>query len=372
MHRNALWGIMHFTARYVYGYDDYKMVLEAARPLKRYGFWPFRLGVLAILLAFDGLDWLVSAGSDTALDLGARALMLLPFVLFYAVWEIGVFHSRYAYKKSKLAGKELTYEIGESGISWQRGGASGVEDWSVCETIATFPGGATLLAAKKQWVVLPARAFASQREFEAATAFIQAKLAGAKGQTQATAQTPPSKGVGAESATYTARFVFSLDDFGRLMDAVQPEGIHGRLRAPAMLVMFLLFCAPGASEAARSGLSPAFWDWARTEGWLAVLTGAAFVYFSSPLLRRSQYRHFPLAGREMISTLSGKGVSWSGQGMHSQFVWAEFTGLKASRSALVLAMGKQGVVLPVRAFASRQELEAASAFARAKIGGGAG
>ncbi len=172
------------TARYVFSYEDYMTLLEAIRLRGRFGFWPFRIFIVAIalfiwlfpyvharvtgqpvpsLLAFDweaATGFLVWAGLLLMLEVLLRA----PFLY------------RRAFRRYSAAGQTLTYRLDETGVSWTRDGMRGEFDWHVFKRLTVTADAAVLLIGRNEGMVLPARAFASAQEFEAAVGFIRVKV----------------------------------------------------------------------------------------------------------------------------------------------------------------------------------------------------
>jgi hypothetical protein len=66
--------------------------------------------------------------------------------------------------------------------------------------------------------------------------------------------------------------------------------------------------------------------------------------------------------------LTGQGISWSREGVRGEYDWSSISATVLNPDAIALFVGKrEGVILPSRAFASRQEFEAAASFVRANV-----
>ncbi len=178
---------MPFTARYVFSLEDYKTLTSAVKSQSRFGLWPVRAIALAVMLLMWGVPYLQAslAGDPKRVALWpGLASDVLPIVLMYAVWEALMFRTslvaRLSFKQCSLAEKEVTYRLGETGVSFTTDSLRGEYDWPAVKSVIARPAAAVLLIGKRQGIVLPARAFASQEEFEAAANFARAKVAAEK------------------------------------------------------------------------------------------------------------------------------------------------------------------------------------------------
>ncbi len=172
---------MPFTARYVFSYEDYGTLVKAINSRSRLG-WLARLVASAIFLV-----WLFQNTGNIAglietqrwMRLGRDLLAVLtPLVFFIAAIEVlsRTLLRRQAFKQCPITGVELTFYLDAEGVSWTRAGMRGQLDWAVFRTAIVKPAAVALLIGKCDGIVLPVRAFASRQEFEAAVAFIRAKV----------------------------------------------------------------------------------------------------------------------------------------------------------------------------------------------------
>jgi hypothetical protein len=171
---------MQFTARYVFSVEDYATLLDAVRSQRPYAHWLIRLMFIGLILAL----WVIPSFSTNEPDhwtsVWEFVAGLVPLAIIYLAWELlmvrSFLSSRLSYKQCALAGLALSYELGEKGVTWTREHMQGEFAWPAVGGIAWGKGSVVLLFGKRQGVVLPVRAFASQGEFEAASNFIRAKV----------------------------------------------------------------------------------------------------------------------------------------------------------------------------------------------------
>ena len=174
--------------------------------------------------------------------------------------------------------------------------------------------------------------------------------------------------------TYTAQSVFSFEDYKALYRAMWSRSRLGHWALHIYLIGLVLFFF--CLGLIIRGLSPEPGpDW---RGLLAELLDL-FIAFAPmflfwelawrlALLARLTYRKCSPAGMAVTCQLDDKGALWSAAGMQCAYQWPLIGSVTVTKNAIVLAIkGVQGIVFPERAFASRQEFEAAANFALAQF-----
>ena len=175
---------MPFTARYVFSIEDYATLLGIVRSQRRLMPWLVRIMFLVIISSFFAVPYFFGGEHEPATSVWDLAINLGPIFILYAVWELLIFRSfltaRLFFKQCPIAGQTLSYELGEKSVSWTRDRMRGQFDWPAFEAVVVKPAAVVLIVDKRQGIVLSARAFASQAEFEAAANFARAKIAAQK------------------------------------------------------------------------------------------------------------------------------------------------------------------------------------------------
>ena len=95
--------------------------------------------------------------------------------------------------------------------------------------------------------------------------------------------------------------------------------------------------------------------------------GLLLLQLLSAVRMRTLFRNCESRGKAITYRLDGKGASWETAGMRGKFEWPGIASVTVTKKAIVLITNglRQGIVLPLRAFASRQEFEAAANLALA-------
>ncbi len=363
---------MPFTARYVFSLEDYKSLRNAVGRHGRFLPWPVnrRMIGLFILLCIPVL--IEAAGGKP----GQAAVDAIPLVILFSATVL-VFRSspfqRMLFRQCSIAGQSMTYEIGENGASWMGAHMRGKSGWPAIERLTVTLDAAVLLTNRNEGMVLPARAFASGQEFEAAVSFIRANVPAKK-----TAPTPGQEKTSSEgntmqeqgSAKFAAGYVFSFEDYLSLHRAVRPESQSQawRFLKPLLIVLLLVMLVTPVLEAIQKGPVQAFLDWVAGIWPVALLLAAFLLVTRSSLFQRLFYLRCSCAGEALRYGLHAESVSWVKECTQGECDWQAIRSIAVTPAAAVLMLGKsEGVVLPARAFASQAEFEAAVSFARAKV-----
>jgi hypothetical protein len=171
---------MQFTARYVFSVEDYATLLDAVRSQRPYARWMIRLMFIALIFALWAIPSFSANEPDHWKSVWEFAAGLIPLAIIYIAWELllvrSFLSSRLSFKQCSLAGQTLSYELGEKGVTWTREHMRGEFAWPAVGALAVKQAAVVLLFGKRQGIVLPAHAFASQAEFEAAANFVRAKV----------------------------------------------------------------------------------------------------------------------------------------------------------------------------------------------------
>ncbi len=366
---------MTFTAQSVFSFEDYKAVYRAMWFRSRLGHWVLHIYLIGLVLFFfcfglvirglspePGLDW----HSLPAELLGLFIACAPVFLLWELAWRLALF-ARLTYKKCSPAGQAVTCRLDDNGVSWSAAGIRCAYDWPLIGSV-TVTGNAIVAAVKGvQAIVFPERAFASRQEFEAAANFALAQFAATRG---ASSVASPQLDEGAP-ALATVKMTFLFEDYKALHRAAIAQGRFGRwtpqvwLLAWMLLIFFLLNINRGFSL--HEGPD---WQGLGLEmlTYFVLMAPALLFLWLLPVVRlRTLFRSCAVRGKAMTYRLDGKGVSWETAGMRGKYEWPAIGSVTVIKNAIVLVTTatRQGIVLPLRAFASRQEFEAAADFALA-------
>jgi YcxB-like protein len=177
--------------------------------------------------------------------------------------------------------------------------------------------------------------------------------------------------------SHLASYTFSLGDYKTLVRAVQSRSRLGRwsphiVIAVVMFVVSLFGLVGGSFETGRLP------GWAAASQaiaiWLAVtafMLATLEVVLRLSLFQRMGFKRLSVADRAMAYELGAQGVSWTRDGMSGAFDWSTIEAAVVDPTAIVLLISRhEGVVLPLRAFPSQAEFDAAVQFAQANIPSG--
>ena len=81
------------------------------------------------------------------------------------------------YSLTRTAGQPVTYNLADNGISFELNGVQGSCAWSAIKTVRVAEGYLFLFIAPLEAYIFPRRAFETDSDFEAATAFVKSHIA---------------------------------------------------------------------------------------------------------------------------------------------------------------------------------------------------
>lgn len=177
-----------FAASYIYSFEDFRALARARRlrkwpqPWRRFAmlagiylaavvatlWW---LGNLAGIGSWGTPDWLTMIGSVA----GFGAIFLAFVALTDFLFERVVY--RLVFRRYSQAGKRIDAEIKDDGIAWRGESVSGQIAWGAVKTITELADACVIWLGKVEGMTLPARAFTSRAEYEAAVQFVKGHLA---------------------------------------------------------------------------------------------------------------------------------------------------------------------------------------------------
>jgi hypothetical protein len=172
---------MPFKVRYDFSFDDFKAAQKAMRARRPLRVWLVRMAYAALMLLLPAMLILTNPkGADWQNDILPMVLLVAAVWAVFEILHRTYFGARLACKRFPIAGQSVSGEIGEKGISLAADGMRSEYDWhafkSVSVSVFASPAAAALSLNDFQYVVLPARAFASREEFESAVSFARAKM----------------------------------------------------------------------------------------------------------------------------------------------------------------------------------------------------
>jgi hypothetical protein len=178
---------------------------------------------------------------------------------------------------------------------------------------------------------------------------------------------------------FTAQSIFSLEDFKTLTCAVRSRSRFGRwtchvwMTGASVLVVFVVALSNGLAlhdgpdQIGLWGLLTVFFTYVLPFGLLPLLILWDLALRLS-LFERMAFKGCSTAGKAITYQLDSKAASWATTGMRCEYDWSTIDWAAITPDAIVLVIdGVQGLVLPVRGFASRQEFDAAADLARANV-----
>lgn len=170
---------MPFTARYAFSFEDYLALMTAVHSRSKMARWALLIGsapgflLITLITAVDAFQEGKLPGSMAVLQkIGLFCALLLALEL---VTRLPVVR-RLWFKRCPLAGKQLTFELGDQRLSCNRDDIHDGNEWSAFKDAVVSADAIVLLLGKYAGIVLPSRAFPSQGDFDAAVRFVQAKV----------------------------------------------------------------------------------------------------------------------------------------------------------------------------------------------------
>lgn len=175
-----------YPAAYVYSFEDFRTLTRARRLRK----WPqpwrrfALLGGIYLVAVLATLWWqgnLAGIGrwraSDWLITIGSIAGFGAAFLIFVALTDMFFERvvARLVFGRYSQAGKRIELEIQDEGIAWRGEGVSGVVAWGAVKALTEMSDAAVLWIGKVEGMTLPARAFASRGDYEAAVQFAKGK-----------------------------------------------------------------------------------------------------------------------------------------------------------------------------------------------------
>jgi hypothetical protein len=166
-------------ANYLFSFNDYRMMAKAVHaksPVRNRILMVASLAMLLIVAADILTDKSTVAKLSNPLAIFLEFFPLLViFMIFAIAWRLSLFE-RFGYKRCMLADKQVSYSIGDKGVSWTTEDQSGTINWSAVSSAIVNPEAIVLIVGKHSGVTLPKRAFVSPSEFETAASFVRAQL----------------------------------------------------------------------------------------------------------------------------------------------------------------------------------------------------
>jgi YcxB-like protein len=171
---------VNYTATYTFDFRDYRSMERGLSTRLRFGWlWKYLFFGWVFALAWfyfydNHIYGLITKHSNTNSQLIALSALSAGCVVILLATLLRAFE-QFSFKRS-LAGKQFIYAIKPQWIKWSCGDLSGTTEWHTVKTVVKRPESLVLLIDRNEVIVLPARAFASALEFEAATEFAATRV----------------------------------------------------------------------------------------------------------------------------------------------------------------------------------------------------
>ena len=174
---------MPFIARYVFSFEDYLALMTAVHSRSKMARWALLIGSAPVLFLGITMTTAVDAFQEGKLPGSMAVLQKIGlFCAFLLALELVTrlpVVRRLWFKRCPLAGKQLTFELGDQRLSCHRDDIHDGNEWSAFKDVLASADAIVLLSGKYAGIVLPSRAFPSRRDFDAALRFVQAKVSAA-------------------------------------------------------------------------------------------------------------------------------------------------------------------------------------------------
>lgn len=175
------------TANYTYTFERFFMLTRARRQRDR-TWWmtPYTVGpVLAAIVLLAGVwhDGKLAAMTANTRSIGtllamiAATMLAMCVIVFLVDLLFDKIIYRLVFKRYASANKQIHFEIDNAGVQWTAEHLSGQLGWAAIKSITVLSDGTAAVAwlGKIEGLLLPADAFASRAEFDAAIARIKEK-----------------------------------------------------------------------------------------------------------------------------------------------------------------------------------------------------
>ncbi len=169
---------------YDLSFEDYFAVITAKRTRNWFQGW-LRYLVRGVILAVFGMivsgaiAELMTATWTTITQFVIASVLIAMALVFTIDWFFDRFVLRWFYKRRGRAGRRVELNFADDEVTWSAPGASGRMDWQVFIRAVQLPNALVVFFDPVQAFVVPARAFNTQREFEAACGYIKDRIASA-------------------------------------------------------------------------------------------------------------------------------------------------------------------------------------------------
>lgn len=171
----------------------------------------------------------------------------------------------------------------------------------------------------------------------------------------------------------TARYVFRFEDYQALVGSLSSRSGFGmRHLQLCLLGLMVFFWIVSNAEYGFSLAKAPGWLGLRKELiaefiWLTICFGMLEAAIRLSVFERMGFRRCSFANQPVTYQLTSQGIFWSREGVRGEYDWSSVKATIMNPDAIALFIGKrEGVILPARAFASRQKFEDAASFVRTK------